>query len=194
MGLNPLDIVAVKDCCGCAACANACPKSCIEMRPDEHGFLRPQFDNSICIHCDLCRKACPILGDKVYGVEPKIIACKNRNNEVRSASSSGGVFTSIAESIISCGGAVSAWIEICAESNWRCDATSQKGFECRHKGPIYGHTLPNRRFEKLLGKILQQSILFGGGMPRSSEPCNFPPLHQLFGNKSSGQGDIVPFP
>ena len=106
MTLRPLDIIPIKDCCGCEACASICPKGCIEMQADEHGFLRPSFDESICIHCDLCRKACPILGAKTHSTDPKIIACKNRNNEVRSASSSGGVFTAIAQSIISCGGAV----------------------------------------------------------------------------------------
>lgn len=106
MALRPLDIIPTKDCCGCEACANICPKDCISMQPDEQGFMRPQFDEEICIHCDLCRKACPILNEKVVGVNPKVMACKNRDNDVRATSSSGGVFTAIAEQIIADGGCV----------------------------------------------------------------------------------------
>ena len=106
MALRPLDIIPTKDCCGCEACANICPKSCIVMQPDERGFMHPKFDESVCINCDLCRKACPILGEKSVGIAPKVIACKNRNDDIRSKSSSGGVFTALAEHIINDGGVV----------------------------------------------------------------------------------------
>ena len=106
MALRPLDIIPTKDCCGCEACANICPKNCIVMQPDEQGFMRPQLDKAECIDCDLCRKACPILGEKCIGITPKVIACKNRNNDIRSKSSSGGVFTALAENIINNGGVI----------------------------------------------------------------------------------------
>lgn len=106
MTVRPLDIIPIKDCCGCEACANICPKSCITMQPDEQGFMHPIIDEAVCINCDLCRKACPILGEKSVGVAPKVIACKNRNDNIRSNSSSGGIFTALAEHIINDGGVV----------------------------------------------------------------------------------------
>ena len=39
------------DCSGCNACAEACPKHCIEMIPDKKGFLYPKVDTAVCIHC-----------------------------------------------------------------------------------------------------------------------------------------------
>lgn len=33
-----------KDCCGCEACSQICPKACIEMRTDNEGFLYPHVD------------------------------------------------------------------------------------------------------------------------------------------------------
>ena len=43
-----------KDCCGCHACVQRCPKQCILMREDEEGFLYPYIDTSLCINCGLC--------------------------------------------------------------------------------------------------------------------------------------------
>lgn len=33
-----------KDCCGCTACYNACPKKAIAMQADQEGFLYPVID------------------------------------------------------------------------------------------------------------------------------------------------------
>lgn len=46
------------ECCGCAACAAACPCSAISMEPDEEGFLYPVVDISFCIRCYRCEEAC----------------------------------------------------------------------------------------------------------------------------------------
>ena len=43
-----------KDCSGCWACENACPKLCISMIEDEEGFLYPHVDLEHCIDCHLC--------------------------------------------------------------------------------------------------------------------------------------------
>lgn len=49
-----------KNCCGCWACYNVCPKSAISMKDDIEGFKYPVIDNDICIECGLCQKVCPI--------------------------------------------------------------------------------------------------------------------------------------
>ena len=48
------------DCCGCGACLNICPKSCIKMSRDNEGFLYPKVETDKCINCGLCEKSCPI--------------------------------------------------------------------------------------------------------------------------------------
>lgn len=50
-----------EDCCGCHACAQVCPKQCIVMTYDEEGFLYPKVDESLCIDCGTCERACPWL-------------------------------------------------------------------------------------------------------------------------------------
>lgn len=90
-----------RDCCGCSACANICPKQCIKMIPDNEGFLYPEIDKEICVHCNLCVKTCPVLSKKsIDTVSPKAYAARNKNNNIVSRSSSGGIFSLLAEYMI----------------------------------------------------------------------------------------------
>lgn len=50
-----------KDCCGCTACSNSCNHGAITMLPNKEGFLMPHVDESKCVDCGLCDKACPHL-------------------------------------------------------------------------------------------------------------------------------------
>lgn len=93
-------------CSGCHACYNICPKNAIEMVEDEKGFKYPIIDKEKCINCGLCEKACPILNKKTIENKPKVYACYNKNDEIRMRSSSGGIFTLIAEEIIKRAGVV----------------------------------------------------------------------------------------
>lgn len=96
-----------KDCCGCYACAVACPKQCIIMEEDSEGFWYPRVDSQKCIQCGLCEKVCPVLHSVEESGEMLLAyAARNRNEEVRHASSSGGVFTLLAEAVIADGGVV----------------------------------------------------------------------------------------
>jgi len=95
-----------QNCAGCAACTNACPRQCILMVEDNEGFLYPQVDVHKCIDCGLCEKACPIINKHRSKHTPIAYACINKNENIRLESSSGGVFTIIAENTINSGGVV----------------------------------------------------------------------------------------
>ena len=101
-----IEIKEKKDCCGCHACASVCPRSCIAMLPDEEGFLYPKVDRERCIDCNRCVQVCPVLHPAVPRRPLQVWAAKNPNEEVRMKSSSGGVFTLLAERIIGQGGVV----------------------------------------------------------------------------------------
>ena len=93
-------------CCGCSACAQRCPKQCITLHSDEEGFLYPKVNLDNCIDCGLCEKVCPVLNQTEERLPLEVFAAKNPNEEIRMESSSGGIFTQLAEQIIDTGGVV----------------------------------------------------------------------------------------
>jgi coenzyme F420-reducing hydrogenase beta subunit len=101
-----IEIKKPEDCSGCYACFNICPETCIEMVDDREGFFYPKVDNSKCIRCSLCVKICPLINIKERVNTNRSYACINKNESIRVNSSSGGVFTLLAESIINSGGVV----------------------------------------------------------------------------------------
>ena len=104
-------MITVKDkrnCCGCGACANACPVRCVTMREDGKGFLYPSTDSAKCVHCGLCEKVCFSLGKAAVptGQVIRAFGCYTRDEETRRNSSSGGIFCELARRTIARGGCV----------------------------------------------------------------------------------------
>ena len=101
-----INIQHKSDCCGCSACVQSCPKQCISLHEDEEGFLYPKVDIDTCIDCGLCEKVCPILHQAEERIPLEVFAAKNPNEQIRMESSSGGIFTQLAEQVIDTGGVV----------------------------------------------------------------------------------------
>ena len=96
-----------KDCCGCTACFAVCPENCITMREDNEGFLYPAVDVALCTACGLCDQVCPVLHPyQTQITEPTSFACINKDENIRSESSSGGLFTVLAEHVMNSRGVV----------------------------------------------------------------------------------------
>lgn len=90
-------------CYGCWACKSICPKSAITMVENFEGFLYPKIEETICFECKKCEKVCPALHDhcpKNRNAEPLTWAMWNKNHKIRLNSSSGGVFSALAEQFI----------------------------------------------------------------------------------------------
>lgn len=102
-----IEIKDKEDCCGCYACYNICPKQCITMKIDNEGFWYPNVDRDKCINCNLCEKVCPII-NPVKRADSKKIAYAgiNKDERIRIKSSSGGIFSILAEYIIKNNGIV----------------------------------------------------------------------------------------
>ena len=94
------------DCTGCGACAAGCPAGAIAMVRDREGFAVPKADLSLCVHCGRCTSICPILHPLEKGAAPAVFAAWNRDDTVRRDSTSGGVFSALAEYVLEGGGVV----------------------------------------------------------------------------------------
>lgn len=94
------------DCCGCASCVQVCPPKCISFPEDKQGFRYPVVSESNCIDCGACELVCPMTKQRLEVVPSFIYAAKNKNVFIRRTSSSGGVFTLLAEQVLALGGVV----------------------------------------------------------------------------------------
>lgn len=105
-----IDIRDKKDCCGCNACADACGHEAIIFRTDTEGFWYPEVDKNKCVNCGLCEQTCPQLHalelKRNDFVQPECHAAIHKNIEIRFDSTSGGMFTALAENIYKVGGYV----------------------------------------------------------------------------------------
>ena len=94
-------------CTGCTACYAACPNNCITMQQDKYGFVYPKIDLKLCINCKKCESVCPVIvGNKEITNGPLVYAAYNLDEKIRTESSSGGIFSLIANEILSQGGVV----------------------------------------------------------------------------------------
>ncbi len=109
------------NCSGCGACTNVCPVDAIRMEySKDTGFSVPSINQDKCINCGMCTKACPSLNPKFENnTEPKFYSfCAD--DETRKVSSSGGMFSVIAEYVLAQGGYV-------------CGAAFDEDMKLRHR-------------------------------------------------------------
>lgn len=103
--MNNISILG-KDCCGCTACEQICPKNCITFTENHEGFTYPVVDESLCINCGACVKHCPVITPQnSYGVQ-NVYAAKYRDSKKTKSSTSGGIFIPLAKSVLEKGGIV----------------------------------------------------------------------------------------
>lgn len=101
-----ITVVNKEQCCGCSACLHICPKHSISFKEDSEGFWYPHVDLSSCVNCGLCEKVCPVINQDSEREPIAVYAAKHPDDSVRLKSSSGGIFSLLAEQIIGQGGVV----------------------------------------------------------------------------------------
>lgn len=102
-----MQICSFLHCTGCMACYNQCYFGAINIEPDEEGFGRPNIDEEKCVQCGLCQKVCPANQSiKINSFPKQVYASWNTDAKKKKLSSSGGVFSALAETILEQGGKV----------------------------------------------------------------------------------------
>ncbi len=102
-----LNIQNPAECSGCGACRAVCPAQAIALQPDNEGFLYPVVDEGACVRCGKCVRACPVTNPAdLPAADITAYAAYTKDEQVRRASSSGGIFTEIATYILNQDGVV----------------------------------------------------------------------------------------
>lgn len=99
-------------CCGCGACLQICPHDAIAMETNTEGFAYPRIRVDRCVSCGLCTKVCPRLHPDASERRPvRLFAARARDAELRRESSSGGLFSVLAQEVFARKGVVfgAAW-------------------------------------------------------------------------------------
>ena len=104
------NICSEDKCYYCGACESTCKAGAISCVENKKGFKYPIIDESICVDCAACQRVCPvnkeILHEETFNQQ--YYAAKHLDEQVRIESSSGGVFSALAEIILETGGHVYA--------------------------------------------------------------------------------------
>lgn len=93
-------------CTGCSACVNICPLNAVELKPDKLGFLYPTVNRDVCVDCKKCQDICPQNTKKYRNACGNFFAGVSFDDAIKEKSSSGGMFSLLAEKIIRKGGVV----------------------------------------------------------------------------------------
>lgn len=180
--------IPVQNCSSCGACTNVCARSAITMQLDVDGFDRPVVDAEKCVQCGACEKVCPwsntVENPNASAELPRTVAAFAKNESVRLESSSGGIFTVLAEKIIDDGGVV---------------------FGVAQLTPIkFGHIVVDNKADlnKLRGSKYVQAdaglvyrevrslLKFGKKVLFSGTPCQVAALYAVLG-RSATSADLV---
>lgn len=105
-----IDIKNKALCSGCNACGDICPSRAISFVTDEEGFWYPQVNASLCTGCGQCVSICPSLSEKETDnnnfQEPVCYSAQHKSIDVVFSSTSGGMFSALAEVMYNDGGYV----------------------------------------------------------------------------------------
>lgn len=167
------------DCCGCTACEQSCPKHCISMNADAEGFLYPSIDLKLCIDCGLCERVCPVINRNKPDTPEYCIAAINRNEDIRFQSSSGGIFTLLAEQIIKNGGIVFGAV---FDNDWNVIHSSAETIEqiAPMRGSKYVQSELGNTFSRIKDELKKgRPVLFTGTQ------CQVSGLNHYIGNSNS---------
>lgn len=181
-----MKLAAKNICCGCTACLAVCPKKAIAMKTDEEGFLYPTIATSICVDCGLCAKVCPVINVGEARTPLAVYAAKAKDDDLRMASSSGGVFSLLANETLSKKGVV--WGAAYDHEDWHvyhCGVDSVCGLE-ELRGSKYVQSDMGNSLERVAKELEDgREVLFTG------TPCQIAGLSRYLSHQRVDMSNLL---
>lgn len=152
------------NCTGCTACISVCPKSCISESTDHEGFMIPVIKPDDCIDCGLCERVCPALNKATHNGDPMIYVGQCADDLILNNSSSGGIFSLIASSILDNGGVIyGAAIDYADNCKVKHIKISDSGKLYKLRGSKYVQSALGNTFKSVKSDLVSGSqVLFSG--------------------------------
>ena len=175
--------IPVQNCSSCAACANVCARNAVSMQLDAEGFYRPVIDAEKCVQCGACERICPwnkpVENPNVADVSPKTVAAYAKDESVRLQSSSGGIFTVLAERVLDDGGVV-VGVAQTASTRFGHIVVENKADLEKLRGSKYVQADVGLVYREVRGLLKAgRKVLFSG------TPCQVAGLYAVLGNAAS---------
>lgn len=172
-----MEICERSRCTGCQVCMNVCPRNAISFVEDERGFSYPEISDE-CINCGACQKVCPRESGTMLNPpnENNVYAAFSKDKAIRMCSSSGGLFSEIATSVLSKGGLVFAtkFDSDCRGVSFACCDSIEKLSAFR--GSKYIQSMPGMVYKDVKSSLqMGKTILFIG------VPCQVDALKKFLG-------------
>lgn len=170
-------IISKNLCTGCTACATVCPKKAIGLVEDMEGFKYPVINQDECINCGLCRKICPVLNTDINNSINKCYVGYNKSDLEKEKSSSGAIFSLIANYILDNDGIV---IGASFDKNNKLvhTAITNKNELDGLKGSKYLQSDLGNTYSYIKENIKNKKILFVG------TPCQVAGIKQIVNSKN----------
>ena len=163
-------------CTGCGACASGCPKDAVTMERDKEGFLYPVVHGDACVRCGHCTAVCPALHRREPRPLPAVFAAWNRDDSIRKDSTSGGVFSVLAEYILESGGVVFG-AAMDGTQHLRHIACFRKEDLWRLRGAKYVQSDLGDCYREVKRWLRTKPVLFSG------TPCQVDGLYRYLGSR-----------
>lgn len=161
-------------CTGCGLCTVVCPKSAIIMVSDDEGFLYPMCRTTLCIDCGICLQECPSRIELPTENASEIYEAKAKEDSIRKASTSGGMFNLLARKVLEAQGCVyGAGFE-----DGSCRVIHRRVDDMNGLGALSDSKYVQSRIEPVFA-LLQKDLEAGKEVLFSGTPCQVHAVRQF---------------
>lgn len=167
-----------QSCTGCGACGFICPKHAISMERDRGGFLYPKINKEQCVNCVLCAKSCHVINIS-KNTRLRAYYGWHKDSEVREKSSSGGVFTALAQTVFKMGGVVYGHVVNCEDLSVLCVRAEKEEQLIPMRQSKYVESDITKIYSLIKKDVEDRYVLFCG------TPCQCAAIHRQFGKNKN---------